>query len=285
MTLAASIKGASKLATFQVANDGALLLINEIETGAGASYVAWSPKGDFIVSAYYSVGKVLVHRVGVSGRIDAEVQSITTDAKAHAAVRDPSGRFWFIPHTGPNAIFQFRCDESSGLLSPNDPAKLIRSAPAGPRHLWFHPQLQVAYSSDEQGRSVSAYAFDANNGTLALTQTLSTLPAGTDLSKKGSTSDIEVHSSGKFVYIANRGHDSLARYEVDQDTGQLKYLGNTVTETTTRSFNIGPKGNFLIAAGQKSGKAAVFKIDPATGDLDRISTQEVGKNPWWVLIR
>ena len=284
--LLASIRSVGYLASFSIDSEsGKLSLINEVSAGADPAYVAVDATGRFLVSAYYRAGKITVHELMPSGKIGRELQSVETDDKAHAAVRDPSNRFWFIPHTGPNAIFQFRFDSASGQLTPNKPARLIRNPPAGPRHLWFHPSKSVAYSSDEQGRSVSTYDFDPDNGTLSLAQTLTTLPPGVDTTTKGSTSDIEVHPSGRFVYVANRGHDSIARYQVITETGQLRHVGNTVTETTTRSFNIDPDGIVMIAAGQKSGKLAVFGIDATTGDLERNQTLDAGKSPWWVQIK
>ncbi|MCP4943434.1 MAG: beta-propeller fold lactonase family protein [Planctomycetaceae bacterium] len=72
---------------------------------------------------------------------------------------------------------------------------------------------------------------------------------------------------------------------VNPNNGLLKRLGNTPTEQTTRSFNIDPSGQFLIAAGQTSGNLAVFQINQQSGDLKRLHTQSVGKAPWWVIIR
>jgi 6-phosphogluconolactonase len=72
---------------------------------------------------------------------------------------------------------------------------------------------------------------------------------------------------------------------VNPNDGLLKRLGNTPTEQTTRSFNIDPSGQFLIAAGQASGNLAVFQINPKSGDLKRLHTLIAGKTPWWVIIR
>ncbi len=282
----ASIRQVGHLASFSVdERTGTLTKINEVTAGADPAYLAIDGSGKYLMSAYYKAGKILVHAITENGAIGEELQSIATDERAHAIVPDRTSRFWFVPHTRPNAIFQFRFDADKQRLTANEPAKLTRRQQTGPRHLWFHPSLNTAYTSDEQGRSVSAYRFDPAQGTLELTQTLSTLPEDYDHNVGGSTSDIEVHPSGKYVYVANRGHDSIARFGVDMDLGTLVHLGNTESETTTRSFNIDPSGQLLIAAGQNSGKLAVFRIDPTDGDLTRINTFPTGNSPWWVLIR
>ncbi len=280
--LYASIRGDGKIAAMQVAKDGSLFLINEADVDGDPSYVATDPTGKYLVSAYYRAGKVIVHSIGKDGSLSAKpTQTIETDEKAHAVVRDNAGKFVFVPHTGPNAIFQFRWDRTTGKLVPNDPNKLVRTKPKmGPRHLWFHPKLPIAFGSDEQGSSVTSYDFNAARGLLKTRETLSTLPA--EFKDRNSTSDIEVHPSGKYVYVANRGHDSIAGFSIDDD-GDLAHIGNTPTEKTPRSFNISPDGRYLIAAGQNSGKLALYKIRD-DGSLEHFATTDIGSKPWWVLI-
>ena len=119
----------------------------------------------------------MVHAIDAEGKLSEQaIQSMPTDDKAHSAVLDRSGKFVFVPHTGPNAIFQFRFDATTGNLMANDPAKVTRPDNTGPRHLWFHPTMDVAYGSDEQGNSITAYRFDSSSGQLDPMQTLPSLP-------------------------------------------------------------------------------------------------------------
>lgn len=280
--LYASVRSVGNLAGFEINDDGSLSPINEVTAGADPAYVATDRSGKHLLSAYYRAGKVTVHAIDGGGKLGGQIQSIPTDEKAHAIVFDRSGQFVFVPHTGSNAIFQFRFDASTGTLSANDPEKLVRAENTGPRHLWFHPSAETAYGSDEQGMSVTAYQLDSKQGTLETIQTLSSLPPeGFDGGK--STSHIEVHPSGKFVYIANRGHDSLSCYSIDDATSKLRYLSNTPTEETPRSFNIDPSGRYLIAAGQNSATLATYKIQ-SNGKLEAIGKTATGARPWWVLI-
>ena len=83
-------------------------------------------------------------------------------------------------------------------------------------------------------------------------QTLSTLPA--DFKGKNTTAEVKVHPSGKFVWVSNRGHDSLAGFAID-GAGKLSPLGQTPTEKTPRSFEIEPDGRYVFGAGEGSGQA------------------------------
>lgn len=281
--LFASVRSAGELASFRRdPTTGKLTAVSQVPAGADPAYVATDRTGRFLFSAYYRAGKVVVHRIGDDGTLpERPLQTIATDDKAHAIVPDRANKFVMVPHTGPNAIFQFDFDARTGLLAPNAVPKIVRPENTGPRHLGFHPTLDYAYVSDEQGSSITVYQFDAKQGQLAPLQTLSTLPDG--FTKNNSTAHIEVHPSGKWVYVANRGHDSLAGFRIDQETGRIDSLGQTPTEQTPRSFNIEPSGRFLFAAGQGSGKLAAFRIDQKSGGLTRIATYDVGERPWWVL--
>jgi 6-phosphogluconolactonase len=188
----------------------------------------------------------------------------------------------FVPHTGPNAIFQFRFDEQTGTLTANDPPKVTTPENTGPRHLAFHPSLNVVYFDNEQGSSVTAFRLDKSKGTLEPFQTLPTLPEG--FSESNSCADLEITPDGRFLYASNRGHDSLAGFAIDPETGKMTSLGQFPTEKTPRSFNIAPDGKFVYAAGQGSGKLAAYRLDGENGKLTRFATYEVGNGPAWVQV-
>ncbi len=92
-----------------------------------------------------------------------------------------------------------------------------------------------------------------------------------------------MHPSGKFVWVSNRGHNSLAGFAVHPKTGRLTALEQTPTEKTPRSFEIEPDGRYVLGAGEGSGKLAVYRVDLDSGRLTRLHTQDVGKSLTWVL--
>ena len=279
----ASLRSTGNLASFRIdPSSGGLELLNEVAAGADPAYVSVDHTGEFLFSAYYRAAKVAVHRIGADGAIDTPpVQERHTDDKAHAIVADRSNRFVFVPHTGPNMILQFQFDARDGQLHPHAVDRIERPANTGPRHLWFHPSEDFAYVSDEQGSSITVYRFLADEGRLEPIQVESTLPAG--FSQPNSTAHLEVHPSGRFVYVANRGHNSLAVFRIDNHSGRVTPLGQTDTEAVPRSFSCSPCGKHLYAAGQATGRLAAFAVDPQSGSLSRIATYEVGDRPWWVM--
>lgn len=278
-----AMKGAGSIATFRIDDNATLTPVSESVVGAYASYLSFHPSGKFLFSSYYKAGQIALHRIGENGAPSAKPdQIIKTKPKAHCITCDPSGKTVFVPHTTPELIYTFAFDADTATLTAPNHFALTTDPGTGPRHLWFHPTNGHAYGSNEQGSSASVYFYNDRMPGLSKRQTITTLPAA-DVEEKKSTSDIEVHPSGKFAYVANRGYNAIASFAIDEDTAKLTPIGHTPTEPVTRSFNISPDGLHLIAAGQSSGNLAIFRIEE-DGSLTRKSTVKVGQNPWWVQI-
>ena len=283
--LYAAIRATGDILSFRVdRGTGQLEPIDTTVTGwEDPAYLEIDKTGDYLITPYYVPGKVTVYQLREEGTLQSEPSDThSTGEHAHGVAIDPSNRFVFVSHTCPtNSIFQFQFDSSTGTLSPNAPAQVSPESEDGPRHICFHPSQPLVYADNEQGSSVTAYKFDASNGTLSAFQTLSTLPEGYDGSN--SCARLEIHPSGKFLYVANRGHDSIAGYAINPD-GSLKSVGYFPTEKTPRSFRVDPNGKFLISAGESADRLALYRIDADAGYLYPLETYDVGNMPWWVLI-
>jgi 6-phosphogluconolactonase len=279
--LFASLRTNNTLASYRIdPATGKLKLLSTVALpkGENAAFVGTDRTGRWLLSASYAAGKIVVHRLNEDGTIQTPaMQTVETAKTAHSTNIDRENRWVFVPHVAPNAVYQFRLDAASGKLTEAGKAP-GGSEKAGPRHLAFHPTQNLAFTSDEQGSSITAYRFDASSG-LKPVQTLSTLPS--DFKGQNTTAEVKVHPSGKFVWVSNRGHDSLAGFAID-DSGKLSALGQTPTEKTPRSFALSPDGRFVLAAGEGSGKLAVYQVDPDTGKLTRLHTYDVGKSLTWV---
>ena len=269
---------------------GRLAHIGAVPLESDPCYLATDRRGGYLFSAYYTGGGIGVHRIRGDGSLDSEpVEWRSTAPGAHSMQADPSNQFVFVPHIatlssedeGLNAILQFRFDQQTGRLMPGSPAQVSPDRRLGPRHFCFHPTLDMLYFSDEQGNSVTSYSLDPVRGTLAPVQTVSTLPEGTTVSN--TCAQIQISPTGRMLYAPNRGHDTIACFSVDAD-GRLERVANVPTEPTPRAFSLDPAGKFLLAAGLDSGKLAAYRTDEAAGDLEPVSTYDVGSGPMWVLI-
>jgi 6-phosphogluconolactonase len=281
--LFASLRSNSTIASFAI--DPATGKLKHLSTaalpkGENSAFVGTDRTGHWLLSASYNGGKAAVFKINEDGTIQSPaVQTVETAKTAHSIFNDRDNKFVFVPHVAPNAVYQFRFDAATGKLT--DAGKAAGGADkAGPRHLAVHPTQNMAFTSDESGSSITAYRFDPNTG-LKPVQTLSTLPA--DFKAQNSTADVKVHPNGKFVWVSNRGHDSLAGFAID-DSGKLTSLGQTPTEKTPRSFDIDPDGKYVFGAGEGNGKLAVYQVDPDTGKLKLLHTLDIGKSLSWVQV-
>jgi 6-phosphogluconolactonase len=276
---------------------GGLILQGSVAAEHAPTFLAADRTGRYLLSAYYQGGYAAVHALGADGAVGAlPLDRQNTANGAHAIATDPSNQFAFVPHIarlndnvleppkdnpGPNFIAQFRFDAQSGHLIPNSPFRIEQAERLGPRHYCFHPSLGLVYFSDEQGCSVTVYRLDRAAGTLSAMQTVSTLPAG--YSGRNTCSQIHLTPSGQFLYVGNRGHNSIAGFAVDAATGHLTGIGQVSTEAVPSAFALDPTGRFLFAAGTASGRLVSYRIDAKTGDLASLTTQAVGQRPAAVL--
>ena len=282
-TLYVSVRSANSVAAFRINHrEKNLVSLGLTEIGANAAYVATDRTGRTLLWASYSGGVVGSHAINKDGSVkNGGLSRIETTRCAHAILPDPSNRFAFVPHTGPNAVYQFHFDAKSGELSKNNPLTASPAVGLEPRHLAFHPTLPIVYCDDEKGDSVTAYMLNRNTGQLKTFHTVSTLPVGFDGSKN-TCADIEISADGKFIYASNRGHNSIAGFAVDANTGRLDSIGHFDTGETPRSFNLGPNGKWLVAAGQRSHDLHIYKRNTKSGELSKLHKQKTGQGPSWV---
>jgi 6-phosphogluconolactonase len=257
---------------------GALHQINEQASGgAGPCHLVVDKAGKDVLVANYDGGSVAVlpidERGGLKRASSIQVhrgrgvnRARQETAHAHSINLDAANRFAFVADLGVDKIFVYRFDAAAGKLAPNQPPTVKVADGAGPRHLAFDPTGRFAYVIDELDSTITAFWYDAENGTLSRVQVVSTLPK--DFHGENTASEVAVHPSGKFVYGANRGHDSLAIFSVDPVSGKLVAVGHESTQgKTPRNFAIDPTGAFLLAANQDSDSVVIFRIDAATGRL------------------
>jgi 6-phosphogluconolactonase len=186
----------------------------------------------------------------------------------HAVLLSPDSRFLFVAEKGWDEIVVYRFDTATGALTPNTPPSVEATRfAAAPRHLAMGRNGRFLYVCYEAGRAVSTYAFDAANGTLTAKDTVATLPP--DAPQTGSCAEIEVHPDGNYLYVSNRGHNSIALLAIDPSSGTLTWKGVFPVGGTPRNFKIDPTGDYLFAEGQNTGVTVVFRIDRPTGTLTR----------------
>jgi len=255
---------------------GRLDLLNQQSSGGpGPCHVSVDRTGRLVLVANYSGGSVASLPIQPDGSLKPAVTvdehhgtsvhpSRQNGPFAHCIDADPSNRFAFSADLGIDKLLIYRLNASEGTITPHQPAFAETARGAGPRHLAFHPNGRYFYVINELNCTITVFRYDSMRGTLESVQNVSTLPAG--FSGENSAAEVQVHPSGRFLYGSNRGHNSIAIFAVDSETGKLRSLGYRSTQgKTPRHFALDPSGHYLLAANQDSDTVVVFRVDPETG--------------------
>jgi 6-phosphogluconolactonase len=257
---------------------GKLSLLNEVPSGgADPCYIAFDKTGKYVLVANYTGGSVAVFPVAIDGRagsasafmqhsgsgVDTERQK---GPHAHWIETTSDNRFAIASDLGLDELLIYRFDSKTGSLSAHNPPYTKLDPGAGPRHVAFHPNGKFVYSVNELNSTITQFSFDASKGELSKGKSVSTLPAR--FTATNTTAEIEIHPNGKFLYVSNRGADSIAAFAIDHRTGALTLVDYFPTlGKEPRSFEIDSAGKFLLVANQNSDAIAVFRIEPNTGRL------------------
>jgi 6-phosphogluconolactonase len=273
---------------------GALTFLNQqLSHGVAPCHLCVDQTGQAVLVANYGSGTVAALTIQADGRlgeattvIQHEGSSINPrrqqEPHAHSINLSPDNRYAVAADLGIDKLLIYRLDPAQGNLTPHTPPWTRVHAGAGPRHFDFHPSGRYAYLINEIDSTLTAFAYEAEQGILQELQTVPTLPA--DFSGQSSCADVHVAPSGRFLYGSNRGHDSIVIYAIDPETGQLSYVGHESTQgRTPRNFVIDPTGTFLLAANQNTSTVVTFRLDPETGRLN--STGHITEVPTPVCLK
>jgi len=249
---------------------GMLTLLNEAETGAGPCHVA--SLGSVLTVADYMGGSMAAWQLEKDGRIGKQVAAFqNTHASkatnrqqqphAHGVTFSPDGRWLLMPDLGADRVYVYAHAKPSGL-TPHTTAPWIQLPPGrGPRHVAFSGRGNSLrhhfYVLNELSSSVSVFDYDAAKGLFTFIEEVSTLPADFN----GQTTAAELILHGPTLYASNRGHDSIARFQRNEQTGRLTLMECTPCGgKCPRHFSIMPGSDWMLVANQYSNNIALFRI-------------------------
>lgn len=261
----------SEVSAFAVDRDsGRLSFINQRSTeGRNPVHLALDPSGRHLIVTNHlgaslavlpiaSDGtlKPLAQRVPISGPIGPH-RIEQQQAKPHFNLFDPSGRWVIVPDKGLDRVFSYQF-EGGALVPAPSPFVQAREG-AGPRTAAFHPSKPLAYVVNELDSTLTTYRFDVASGALDPLHRISTLPA--TFTGNSRAAGIAIDAEGRCLYASNRGHDSIARFDLDPHTGLPNFAGSHDTlGRTPRFFTLSPDGRLLFALNEDSDSIVAFDI-------------------------
>ena len=253
---------------------GSLHFLNKVSCqGEGPAHIVIDNSGKFLLVLNYRSGSVALLPIQADGQL-AEATAVDqhhgsgpnkerqAGPHAHGGAFSPDNRFALVAEHGIDEVMIYRFDPRKGSLTPNEPPFLKATPGAAPRHLAFHPNGRILYELNELGSTVTVLSYDAARGTISRVQEITTIPGG--FTATNATAQLQVDRPGKFLYVSNRGHDSIAVFAIDPQKGTLTLVEHTPTEgKTPRDFSLDPTGSYLFAANQNSDNIVLFHVSPA----------------------
>jgi 6-phosphogluconolactonase len=254
---------------------GKLSLLNdEASVAASTCHISLDRSRQFALVASYSGGLVGLSPLQEDGRIGPHVDVHQHSGSSirpqqdrphpHSAYADPANRFVLVPDLGMDRIVIYRLDLQQFKLIPHGEVALAPGA--GPRHFAFHPMLACGYVINELNSTITVFHYDAELGQLSEIQTVPTLPDY--YTGDNACADIHISSDGRFLYGSNRGHDSIAVYEIEASSGKLSLVEHAATiGKHPRNFGLSPDNRFLLVANRDTDDVITFARDAETGKL------------------
>jgi 6-phosphogluconolactonase len=259
--------------------------------GSITAHNSLDPEGRHLLVANYSMTApgegpdraLVVYPLREDGGLDAPVASVThigqgpnaerqERSHAHCALTSPDGRYAIVADLGLDALLTYAFGPD-GQLSGQAVATTSLPPGAGPRHFVFHPNNRLAVVICELDSTLSSMRYD--NGRFEVIETVSAVPAGAETTSR--CSDIQIHPNGRFIYGANRGHDSIVIFSLDAENGHLSLIGHhPCGGDMPRHMAIDPSGKFLVVANQNGDNLTLLAIDPDHGTLSDAGTIEHG---------
>ena len=249
--------------------------------GGGPAHVSLDQSARYLLVANYNGGSVAVFPIGKDGRLGrhtAFVQNAGSSVDperqagphAHFIQVTPDNRFAITADLGLDMLLVHRFDPKTGSLTPGSPGLAAVDPGAGPRHVAFALSGKFVYVVNELASTVTVFAYKSGPGTLHRIQTIPALPK--NFAGKNTAAEIVVDGKGRFLYVSNRGHDSIALFSIDPDTGNLKSLEWVPSGgKTPRNFAIDPTGQWLFAANEDSNTINLLRIDQRSGRLTPVN--------------
>jgi len=268
---------------------GHLTLLNTVSSeGAGPAHISVHPSGRYVFAANYAGGTISVLPIKPNGELGpaTDVHKDPGPVGPQHAASAPPGSFAISGHDAPHAhmidsdptgkrvistdlgmdrILVWNFDVNKGKLTPNNPHEVPVPPGDGPRHFVFHPNGRWFYCIQEEGSAVVVFDYDIGTGKMTQKQVISTLPKG--FVGTNFCSEIRISPDARFIYGANRLHDTVAFFSIGSD-GTLTYVGEEWTRGDyPRSITLDPAGDFLFSCNQRGDAVTTFRINKQTGRL------------------
>lgn len=213
----------------------------------------------------------------VKARLDSKIHrgqgpNVVRQEKSHIhfAMKNPHNEDILVCDLGTDHVYIYQVKDHSLVKI----GEIVFPGGSGPRHLAYAKFKNQVYVFSELTSEI--FVLDYHNGQYHLIQSITTLPK--DFIGENTGAAIRIRPDQKFLYVSNRGHDSISTFRIEED-GTLEMVSTiSCYGDHPRDFNITPDGRYLLSAQMNSQDLTLFQIRKDTGELtlkqEKIQTPE-----------
>lgn len=262
------------LSSYKISEEnGKLTLLNsEVSSGSSPCHVSVNHTNEKVLTGYYHRGTAELYNTagGKVAPVSAFVQhtgsgpNVERQEKSHVHFSGftPDEKYAVVVDLGIDKIVTYSIENNSLEIKNS----LSVKPGSGPRHIAFHPNGKFAYVMTELSNEVIVMSYNSEDAKFTEVQYISAIPA--DFTENSQGSAIHLSSDGRFVYVGNRGHNSIALFSVNNETGELAFIEHTFTEGNwPRDFVLDPTEKFLVASNEQSGNLVLYSRNVKTGKI------------------
>jgi len=197
---------------------------------------------------------------------------------AHIVVIDPSGKFLVVCEKAGERVYVYQIGGKRLQLAS------VYQCPAGtgPRHAAFDKEGRM-FMTCEFSSELWSFNFDSFTGVLSFIDKQSTLSGFTG---RNETATLQVHPSGRFVYMNNRGQDDVVCFSISEDghlkkTSRVELSKSDDPKDATRCMTLSPDGAFLLVPDRPADVLRSYAVNPNDGSLKAVAEVPV-QNPVFI---
>jgi 6-phosphogluconolactonase len=251
--------------------------------GSESCHISIDTQGRMVFVSNYTTGNLTVFPIKENGALDVITDAVQhygssenkqrqTRPHVHQSILSNDNAFLFVSDLGIDKVKVYAVDYNKKKLNAIPDSDGVVSPGSGPRHATVHDNSKHAYVINELSSTVTVFNLENSSGKLTPIQTISTIPE--DYNGTNYCADIHIHPSGSYLYGSNRGHNSLAIFKIDTETGKLSIIGHKSTYGEwPRNFLIDPAGEYIFVANQNTDNIVLFTVTQDTGLLEKIDSE------------
>ena len=138
----------------------------------------------------------------------------------------------------------------------------------GTRHIVFSNDGKFMFIVGELSSQINVAKLNEDSWEFENIATYKTIPE--DFTEHNGAAAILISKDNKFIYVTNRGNDSIAVFKILNDGHLYLVQRISVFGSFPRDFNWDPKQNYLVCANQNTSNAALYRRNNEDGTLTPI---------------